>query len=242
MQRILTRLQQKLGAETACSTVWDCVHRRRQEIVEAAGAAPAAGFVIRHSQPGMGAEGDVGDAWVERAGQGTKYHLFALRLAYSLKAVHRIAASCGRARPEGTFRVDRTELSIGMDQKYGGLVIGSNGVGLSCVASQGGAIHRTRTALLDEPALDKAADDLRQFLELPAQSLTRFVTDGEPRCLWLVVQQFIALAAVSRTQPERKRIPIGCGSRDHGTTGAPSVQPGQAERAGPDRGPDNSKT
>ncbi|MFF0479161.1 hypothetical protein [Streptomyces sp. NPDC004284] len=177
----------------------NALHRRQQEIAEAAGAAPAAGFVIRHNQPGMGAEVDLGDAWVDLAGQGTKYYLFALRLAYSLKAVHRITACCGQARPEGAFRVDRTELSIGMDQKNGGLVIGSNGVGLSYVASPGGAIYRKRTALLDEPALDKAADDLRQFLELLEQSLTGFVADGEPRGLYLVVQQFIALAAVSRT-------------------------------------------
>ncbi|WP_405914719.1 hypothetical protein [Streptomyces sp. NBC_00728] len=36
------------------------------------------------------------------------------------------------------------------------------------------------TASLDEPELDKVADDLRQFLELLEQSLTRFVADGEP--------------------------------------------------------------
>lgn len=69
------------------------------------------------------------------------------------------------------------------DQKDGGLVIGSNGGGLSYVASPGGVIYRTRTASLDEPEFDRAADDLRQFLELLEQSLRRFVANGEPGCL-----------------------------------------------------------
>ncbi|MGW1173918.1 IS21 family transposase [Kitasatospora sp. NPDC002543] len=96
VQRILARLRQELGAEIAYSTVWDYVHRRRQEISEAAGAAPAAGFVIRHNQPGMDAEVDFGEAWVDLAGERTKCYLFAFRLAYSGKAVHRITTSCGQ--------------------------------------------------------------------------------------------------------------------------------------------------
>ncbi|MFF4505671.1 hypothetical protein [Streptomyces sp. NPDC001401] len=51
VKRILTRLQQEFGAEIAYSTVWDYVHRRRQEIAAAAGTAPAAGFVIRYLTP-----------------------------------------------------------------------------------------------------------------------------------------------------------------------------------------------
>lgn len=69
------------------------------------------------------------------------------------------------------------------DKKAGGLVIGSNGGGLSYVASPGGVIYRTRTASLDEPELDRVADDLQQFLELLERSLTRFVANGEPGCL-----------------------------------------------------------
>jgi hypothetical protein len=69
---------------------------------------------------------------------------------------------------------------IGADQKAHGLVIGSNGGGLSHVMDSDGAVHRTRTASLDHPQLDKVADDLRQFLELLERSLTRFVSDGEP--------------------------------------------------------------
>ncbi|WP_427763308.1 hypothetical protein [Streptomyces sp. DSM 41931] len=62
-------------------------------------------------------------------------------------------------------------------------MIGSNGGGLSYVAGPGGVIHRTRTASLDEPELDRVADDLRQFLELLERSLNRFVANGEPGCL-----------------------------------------------------------
>ncbi|MEV3857101.1 SMI1/KNR4 family protein [Streptomyces sp. NPDC050095] len=71
----------------------------------------------------------------------------------------------------------------GAIREVGGLVIGSNGGGLSYVAGPGGVVYRTRTASLDEPELDKVADDLRQFLELLEQSLTRFVSSGEPGSL-----------------------------------------------------------
>jgi hypothetical protein len=71
-------------------------------------------------------------------------------------------------------------VDVGADQNDGGLVIGSNGGGLSYLAGPDGAIHRTRTATLDEPELDRVADDLRQFLETLEQSLTRFATTDEP--------------------------------------------------------------
>ncbi|MBQ0885798.1 SMI1/KNR4 family protein [Streptomyces sp. RM72] len=71
-------------------------------------------------------------------------------------------------------------VDVGANQNDGGLVIGSNGGGLSYVAGPDGAIHRTRTATLDEPELDRVADDLRQFLETLEQSLTRFATTDEP--------------------------------------------------------------
>jgi hypothetical protein len=74
-------------------------------------------------------------------------------------------------------------VDVGADQKDGGLVIGSNGDGLSYVASPGGVIYRTRTASLDQPELDRVADDLRRFLELLERSLTRFVAKGESGCL-----------------------------------------------------------
>jgi hypothetical protein len=71
-------------------------------------------------------------------------------------------------------------LDVGADQRTGGLVIGSNGGGLSYVAGPDGGIYRTSTASLDEPELDRVADDLRQFLELLERSLTRFVAGGGP--------------------------------------------------------------
>ncbi|MGW0964646.1 SMI1/KNR4 family protein [Streptomyces sp. NPDC002516] len=71
-------------------------------------------------------------------------------------------------------------VDAGADQM---VAIGSNGAGLSYVAGPDGSVHRTRTASLDEPELDKIADDLRQFLELLEQSLMRFVADGEPGSL-----------------------------------------------------------
>jgi hypothetical protein len=74
-------------------------------------------------------------------------------------------------------------VDVGANQKVHGLVIGSNGGGLSYVAGPDGSVHRTRTASLDEPEFDKVADDLRQFLELLERSLTRFVADGEPGSL-----------------------------------------------------------
>lgn len=63
------------------------------------------------------------------------------------------------------------------------VALGSNGGGLSYVAGPDGSVHRTRTASLDEPELDKVADDLRQFLELLEGSLTRFIAHGEPGSL-----------------------------------------------------------
>ncbi|MFD5446530.1 SMI1/KNR4 family protein [Streptomyces tendae] len=71
-------------------------------------------------------------------------------------------------------------VDVGTDEKSRGLVIGSNGGGLIYLAGPDGAVHRTRTASLDEAELDKVADDLRQFLELLERSLTRFNADGEP--------------------------------------------------------------
>ncbi|MBY8878389.1 SMI1/KNR4 family protein [Actinacidiphila acidipaludis] len=69
-------------------------------------------------------------------------------------------------------------VELGVDRNEGGLVIGSNGGGLSYVLAPAGAVYRTRTASLDEPELDKVADDLRHFLELLEQSLDQFVTNG----------------------------------------------------------------
>jgi len=71
-------------------------------------------------------------------------------------------------------------VAVDVNQAAGGPVIGSNGGGQSYVAGPDGTVYRTRTASLDEPELDKVADDLRQFLELLERSLARFIADGEP--------------------------------------------------------------
>ncbi|MEV5315835.1 SMI1/KNR4 family protein [Streptomyces sp. NPDC052610] len=69
-------------------------------------------------------------------------------------------------------------VDIDTDRNARGLVIGSNGGGLSYVVGSGGTVYRTRTASLDEPEFGKVADDLRQFLELLERSLTRFTSQG----------------------------------------------------------------
>ena len=76
------------------------------------------------------------------------------------------------------------DVEVGVDEKARGLLIGSTGDGQSYVAGPGGAVYRTRTASLDEPDLDRVADDLQQFLERLEQVLTRFVANGEPGNLW----------------------------------------------------------
>ncbi|KOU05340.1 hypothetical protein ADK86_07300 [Streptomyces sp. NRRL F-5755] len=71
-------------------------------------------------------------------------------------------------------------VSVHEGQEPSGLVIAADGGGLLFVVESDGVVHRTRTASLDEPEFDKAADDLRHFLELLAQSVTRFTDTGEP--------------------------------------------------------------
>ncbi|MFE0178501.1 SMI1/KNR4 family protein [Streptomyces sp. NPDC059002] len=76
--------------------------------------------------------------------------------------------------------VEYGAVRVGESQEPCGLVIGSDGGGVSYVIGPDGSIHRTRTASLDEPEFDRVADDLRQFLELLDRSLARFVATGEP--------------------------------------------------------------
>ncbi|MFJ3882926.1 IS21 family transposase [Streptomyces sp. NPDC090077] len=95
VRRIVSRLEEELGAEVPYSTVRDYVSARRPQIAAEAGA-PADGFIVWHNRPGADAEVDFGEVWVNLAGTLTRCYLFALRLAYSGKAVHRISASCGQ--------------------------------------------------------------------------------------------------------------------------------------------------
>ncbi|KOU36329.1 hypothetical protein ADK54_34095 [Streptomyces sp. WM6378] len=56
---------------------------------------PVEAFVIRHATMGADAEVDFGDVYVDLTGQRGRCRLFAFRLAYSGKAVHRICP-CSR--------------------------------------------------------------------------------------------------------------------------------------------------
>ncbi|MGW9033178.1 IS21 family transposase, partial [Streptomyces sp. NPDC055722] len=94
-KRIGTRLEEEFGVSLPYTTVRDFVTARRRAIAEQDGA-PADGYLTRHNAPGADAEVDFGDVWVDLAGQRVRCYLFAFRLAYSGRAVHRISRSCGQ--------------------------------------------------------------------------------------------------------------------------------------------------
>lgn len=94
-KRIGTRLEEEFGVTLPYTTVRDFVTARRRAIAAEGGAA-AEGYVIRHNAPGADAEVDFGEVWVDLAGQRVKCYLFAFRLAYSGRAVHRVSRSCGQ--------------------------------------------------------------------------------------------------------------------------------------------------
>jgi transposase len=96
-KRIGARLEEEFGVTLAYTTVRDFVTVRRRAIAEEAGA-PAEAFLTRHNALGADAEVDFGEVWVRLGGaeEAVKCHLFAFRLAYSGKAVHRISRSQGQ--------------------------------------------------------------------------------------------------------------------------------------------------
>ncbi|MEV5784627.1 hypothetical protein AB0L42_27005 [Streptomyces sp. NPDC052287] len=59
-----------------------------------------------------------------------------------------------------------------------GMVIASNGGGVLYVADWGGAIHRSRSASLDDAQFDKVADDLPRFLDDVRRCVVTFVETG----------------------------------------------------------------
>lgn len=93
-RRVLARLVDEHGAaELSYSTVRDYVRRRRPELdVDRRREV----FVPQEHAPGAEAEVDFGEVWVVLAGVRTKCHLFAFRLSYSGKAVHRIYPTQGQ--------------------------------------------------------------------------------------------------------------------------------------------------
>ncbi|WP_069757808.1 IS21 family transposase [Streptomyces sp. LUP47B] len=95
LRRIVARIEEEYGEAVPYPTVRDFVAARRKEIAAQAGA-PVEAFVTRHNALGADAEVDFGDVYVDLAGQRTRCYLFAFRLAYSGKAVHRISRSCGQ--------------------------------------------------------------------------------------------------------------------------------------------------
>ena len=95
VRRIVARIEEEFGEAIPYPTVRDFVAARRKEIAAQVGA-PVEAFVTRHNALGADAEVDFGDVYVDLAGQRTRCYLFAFRLAYSGKAVHRISRSCGQ--------------------------------------------------------------------------------------------------------------------------------------------------
>ncbi|WP_210583232.1 transposase [Streptomyces sp. GESEQ-35] len=94
-KRIGTRLEEGFGVTLPYTTVHDFVTARRRAIAAEEGA-PVEGYLTRHNVPGADAEVDFGEVWIDLAGERVKCFLFAFRLAYSGRSVHRISRSCGQ--------------------------------------------------------------------------------------------------------------------------------------------------
>ncbi|WP_427925258.1 IS21 family transposase [Streptomyces sp. cg40] len=94
-KRIGTWLEEEFGVTLPYTTVRDFVTARRRAIAAQEGV-PAEGYLTRHNVPGADAEVDFGEVWVDLAGERVKCFLFAFRLAYSGRSVHRISRSCGQ--------------------------------------------------------------------------------------------------------------------------------------------------
>jgi transposase len=96
-KRIYDRLiKEQDAAEVSYSTVRDYVSRRRAEIRIEEGRGPAKVFIPQHHPPGLEAEVDFGELWVQLGGVMTKCYLFVYRMSYSGKAVHKVFATCGQ--------------------------------------------------------------------------------------------------------------------------------------------------
>lgn len=96
-KRIFERLIAEHGlTNSSYPRVAEYVSWRRPEIRQEEGREPAQVFIPQTHRPGAEAEVDFGEVWVDLAGTRVKCHLFALRMSYSGKAVHRISASGGQ--------------------------------------------------------------------------------------------------------------------------------------------------
>ncbi|MFH8617295.1 hypothetical protein ACH4E8_19775 [Streptomyces sp. NPDC017979] len=97
VQRISKRLLDEHGAhEISYQTVRGYVADRREAIRLQAGRGVLEAFVPQTHKPGAEAEVDFGNVTVRLAGELVTCCLFAFRLSYSGKAVHRILDSVGQ--------------------------------------------------------------------------------------------------------------------------------------------------
>lgn len=88
--RIWNRLLDEHDAQVGYPTVRDYVRRRRPEIAAEAGVALEMAMVPQEHRPGIEADADFGDVYVDIAGVRTLCRMFVFRLCYSGKAVHRV--------------------------------------------------------------------------------------------------------------------------------------------------------
>jgi len=97
-RRIWQRLHDEHDAAVSYSYVCQYAGTRRPQIAAEARAAAgsADGFVPQAKEPGAEAEVDFGAVSIEVAGDVAACHLFAYRLSYSGKGVHRVYASCAQ--------------------------------------------------------------------------------------------------------------------------------------------------
>ena len=93
-RRVFERLSDEHDARVSYSYVTKYVRQRRPEIAAAAReqAGTVAGFVPQVKVPGAEAEVDFGEVTVELAGKLTRCFMFAFRMSYSGKSVHRVYA------------------------------------------------------------------------------------------------------------------------------------------------------
>lgn len=95
--RILNRLVEEHHAdEISYAIVRDYVRQRRAEIRLEEGRGPPTGFIEQTHHPGAEAEVDFGDVWIRLAGELTRCYLFAFRLSWSGKSIHRMFLTCSQ--------------------------------------------------------------------------------------------------------------------------------------------------
>ncbi len=97
-RRIWQRLADEHGVPVSYSYVCRYAGPRRAEIEaeHRAAAGSVAGFVPQAKEPGAEAEVDFGPVSIVLAGEVAACHLFAYRLSFSGKGVHRVYASCAQ--------------------------------------------------------------------------------------------------------------------------------------------------